>query len=253
MSVADFNTVLYVMIGIAVVVFIALYYVNAGYGMFNTSRWGKTLNNRLGWMVMEAPVFVMLVALWGFSDRKTQLVPTLFIGLMLIHYFHRAFVFPFLFKTKSRMPVAIVAMAFLFNVMNGLIQGGWILYVSPPDRYPVEWLTTPRFIAGLILFVIGMAINMHSDKVIRDLRQPGDTRHYLPQRGFYKYVTSANYFGELVEWTGFAILTWSLSGTVFVIWSFANLVPRAHAIYLRYRQEFGPEVEHRKRIIPFIY
>ena len=98
-----------------------------------------------------------------------------------------------------------------------------------------------------------MVINGHSDNVIRHLRKPGDTRHYLPQKGLYRYVTSANYFGELVEWTGFAILTWSAAGAVFAWWTFANLVPRANAIYHRYQEEFGPQMGRRKRTLPFLY
>ena len=71
----------------------------------------------------------------------------------------------------------------------------------------------------------------------------------------FRYVTSANYFGEIVEWTGFAILTWSASGAVFALWTFANLVPRADAIYKRYAELFGDELrkERRKRVIPFVY
>jgi 3-oxo-5-alpha-steroid 4-dehydrogenase 1 len=71
----------------------------------------------------------------------------------------------------------------------------------------------------------------------------------------FNYVTSANYFGELIEWLGFAILTWSVSGLVFFIWTFANLVPRANAIYKRYKQEFPEEMQRKKlkRVIPFVY
>ena len=74
-----------------------------------------------------------------------------------------------------------------------------------------------------MLFRSGMFINLHSDHVIRHLRKPGDTRHYLPAKGLYRYVTSANYFGELVEWTGFAILTASPAAWVFVWWTFGVL------------------------------
>ena len=99
-----------------------------------------------------------------------------------------------------------------------------------------------------------MGINLHSDYVIRHLRKPGDTRHYLPNKGLYRYITSANYFGELVEWVGFAVLTASPAAWVFVWWTFANLVPRADAINNRYRAEFCVEaVGKRKCIIPFVY
>jgi 3-oxo-5-alpha-steroid 4-dehydrogenase 1 len=109
------------------------------------------------------------------------------------------------------------------------------------------------FIIGTMIFFVGMLINLHSDNVIRHLRKPGDTRHYLPAKGLYKYVTSANYFGEIVEWGGWALLTFSWSGLVFFWWTFANLVPRANAIYRRYRSEFGDAVGSRKRVFPYIY
>ena len=91
--------------------------------------------------------------------------------------------------------------------------------------------------------------------IIRHLRKPGDTRHYIPRGGMFRYVSSANYFGELTEWVGFAIASWSWAGAVFAWWTFANLAPRAASLYKRYEKEFGQEFTslHRKRIIPFIY
>ena len=135
------------------------------------------------------------------------------------------------------------------------MQGGWLFYISSPDRYPASWLVSPPFIVGTAIYLTGMFINIQSDSIIRRLRKPGDTRHYLPRKGMYKYVTSANYLGEIIEWTGFAILTWSWAGAIFAWWTFANLVPRAHTIYKKYRMEFGQEMEGKnlKRIIPFIY
>lgn len=173
-----------------------------------------------------------------------------------LHYLQRAFIFPFLLKGKSRMPVAIMAMGIVFNLLNGMMQAGGLFYFAPEGLYADGWayLLKPHALLGIILFFAGMFVNLHSDYVIRHLRRPGDTKHYLPGKGLYRYVTSANYFGELVEWTGFAILTASPAAWVFVWWTFANLVPRADAIHRRYREEFGDEaVGKRKRIIPFLY
>lgn len=249
----EFNIFLLIMSGIAAVVFVALYFLKAGYGMFRDSRWGISLNNKVAWVLMEAPVFIVMALLWWESERRFETAPLIIFLLFELHYFQRSFVFPFLMKGKSRMPVSIMLMGVVFNVLNGFMQGEWLFYLAPADRYTTEWLTTPPFIIGTLTFFTGMVINWHSDNVIRHLRQPGDTRHYLPQKGLYRYVTSANYFGELVEWTGFAILTWSAAGAVFAWWTFANLVPRANAIYHRYQQEFGTQMGKRKRIFPFLY
>lgn len=253
-TLTEFNIFLGIMCIIAAIVFIALYFVDAGYGIMYNKKWGPSVNNRTGWILMEAPVFIVMLASWWFSDRKFEITPLIIFLLFQAHYFQRSFIFPFLFKSKSKMPLSIMMMGVIFNTLNGLIQGGWIFYLSPENRYTTEWLHTPQFILGTIIFLCGMFINIQSDYIVRHLRKPGDTNHYLPKGGMFNYVTSANYFGELVEWIGFAILTWSWAGAVFAIWTFANLVPRANTIYKKYQKMF-PEMEHLKlkRVIPFIY
>ena len=255
MSEHSFNLYLIVMSAIAVVVFVSLYFVDAGYGKFYNKKWGPAVNNKLGWVLMESPVFVAMLLLWLFSDRRCDLVRIAFLFLFELHYIQRSFVFPFRMRGNSVMPLSIVVMGVTFNVLNALMQGGWVFYISPDDYYGRDWLTDPRFIAGFLVFIIGMYINIQSDDIIRNLRKDGDTRHYLPKQGMFRYVTSANYFGEFVEWVGFAILTWSWAGAVFALWTFANLGPRADHIYKMYQSEFGKALDTKKvkRIIPFIY
>lgn len=254
MSLHTFTLLIYTMLVLALVVFISLYFVTAGYGQFTSRRWGPALDNRVAWTLMEAPVFFVMLAIWWTSGAGCQLPQLVLLLLFELHYFQRSFVFPWLMTGRSRMPAAIMLMGITFNVLNGILQGGG-LYWFPSAAYAegASYLLRWNAILGILLFFAGMAINLHSDHVIRHLRQPGDTRHYLPSRGLYCYVTSANYFGELVEWTGFALAAGTLVAWVFPIWTAANLIPRAHAIHKRYRQEFGAAVGSRKRIFPFIY
>ena len=249
-----FNIFLLVMAVLAVVVFIALYFVDAGYGKFYNRKWGPAVSNRLGWVLMEAPVFFAMLLLWWLSDRRADGMRLCMLLLFELHYFQRSFVFPFLIRGEGKMPLSIILMGVLFNTLNALMQGGWLFYVSPADYYTAAWATDPRFILGVLMFFAGMYINIQSDSIIRHLRQPGDNRHYLPCKGCFKYVTSANYFGEWLEWTGFAVLTWSWAGAIFSLWTFANLAPRSARIHARYRQEFPEQLPASvKRIIPFIY
>ena len=237
MTIEYFTWFLIVMAVIAGIVFVALYFVEAG----------------LAWICMEAPVFIVMFALWYGSERRFELVPLLLFLLFELHYFQRSFIFPLLMKGKSKMPVGIMWMGIVFNILNGYMQGEWIFYLAPQDLYTEAWLRSPQFVVGTLLFFVGMGINWHSDYIIRHLRKPGDTNHYLPKGGMFDYVTSANYFGEIVEWCGFAVLTWSASGAVFAWWTIANLVPRANAIYHKYKAMFGDELGNRKRVFPFIY
>lgn len=249
-----FDIFLIVMAVLALVVFIALHFFEAGYGYLFDRRYGRPIPNRIGWVLMESPVFILMCILWLCSERTLQAAPlTLFI-LFQAHYFQRSFIFPLLIRGNSKMPVGIVLMGAVFNTLNALMQGGWIFYISPADYYD-DWFTRPYIYIGGAIFIVGMAINLHSDAIIRHLRKPGDTRHYIPRGGMFRYVSSANYFGEFLEWTGFAIASWSWAGAVFAWWTFANLAPRAASLRRRYEQMFGEEFTklHRKRMIPFIY
>ena len=53
MNQETFQIFLWVMSAVALVVFIALYFVKAGYGMFRTASWGISINNKLAWVLME--------------------------------------------------------------------------------------------------------------------------------------------------------------------------------------------------------
>ena len=249
-----FDIFLWTMTALAIVVFIALHYVEAGYGYLFNPKFGPAVSSRTGWMVMEAPVFIVMIILWLASERAFDAAPLVLFALFECHYLQRAFIFPLLLRGQSKMPLGIILMGAFFNVLNALMQGGWIFHVAPEGYYD-GWFSHPCLYIGGAIFIAGMAINLHSDHIIRHLRKPGDTRHYIPKGGMFRYVSSANYFGELLEWIGFAIASWSWAGAVFALWTFANLAPRAASLYKRYEQEFGEEFTslHRKRIIPFIY
>ena len=245
----------------AVIVFVALFYFKAGYGYLSTSKWGPKISNKAAWVIMEAPAFVFLLyqtisfAASGVETGNSRTVLYIMAGLFLLHYFQRSFIFPFLMRGKSKMPIAIMLMGLTFNTLNAYLIGGWLYGQAPAGMYGTHWLWSPQFIIGTLIFIAGMTINMHSDHVIRNLRKPGDTKHYIPRKGFYKYVTSANYFGELTEWVGYAILTWSPAGLLFAAWTFANLAPRAKSLTAKYEEEFGEEYKSlkKKHIIPFIW
>ena len=247
-----FRMAMVIMAITAVFVYIALQYFKAGYGYLRTSKWGPAIPNRPAWILMECPVFIVMVYLMVKNIGNATTVPVIMATLFLIHYFQRSFIFPLLIKGKSKMPIAIILMGATFNVINGILIGLWLFQYS---HYTLDWLKSPQFIIGTLIFLFGMGVNLHSDYIIRHLRKPGDTKHYIPKGGMFKYVSSANYYGEITEWFGFAILTWSLPGALFCLWTFANLAPRANSLYKKYEEEFGEEFTKlkRKRVIPFIY
>ncbi|MEG1621798.1 MAG: DUF1295 domain-containing protein [Alistipes sp.] len=238
---------------IGLIVFIALYFVEAGYGYLFNPKFGRPISNKVGWVVMEAPAFLSML-IWSCTAKETQIPQLALAALFLLHYFQRSFIFPFLMQGRSMIPAGIVLMGVFFNLINANIQGAWLFHIAPTEFYS-NWFSQPYFWIGSLIFLVGMAINLHSDSIVRHLRQAGDTAHHIPHGGMFRYVSSANYFGEITEWAGFAIACWSWSGALFLWWTFANLAPRSASLYKRYQSEFGTSFTslRRKRIIPFIY
>jgi 3-oxo-5-alpha-steroid 4-dehydrogenase 1 len=245
------------MFGLAVIVFIMLFRQTAGYGQHYTKKWGFTVNNKLGWVLMEVPTVIIYGYFFylGYTIYGTlELVPVIFLFIWNLHYLQRTFVFPLLIRGKDPMPITIVLMGVVFNGINGYLQAYWI-YILSPSKYTVEWILTLRFIVGLLIFFVGFFINLQSDHIIRNLRPKDETRAFqfkIPKGGMFKYVSCPSYLGEILEWTGWAIATWSLAGLVFPIWTFANLAPRAIKNHKWYQEQFADYPKNRKALIPGI-
>lgn len=246
-----FNYIVYGWIIIAMILIPLQLKITVPYGRYARKDWGMTIPNRFGWVIMELPA--LLVFLYFFFDTQAadRDVSWIFAGLWFLHYTNRSIIFPFRIKTSGKeMPVVIMAAAIVFNVLNGYLNGYYLGSIDP--AYPVEWLKDMRFISGIVLFITGLAINWYSDKILINLRKNAKNGYALPTGGLFRYLSCPNYFGEIVEWTGFALMTWSLPALAFVIWSAANLVPRALHHHIWYQKSFANYPANRKAIFPFI-
>jgi len=45
----------------SVFVFIALFFIPAGYGQSVDKKWGSTINHKLGWFLMEVPTVIIYI------------------------------------------------------------------------------------------------------------------------------------------------------------------------------------------------
>jgi hypothetical protein len=87
---------------------------------------------------------------------------------------------------------------------------------------------------------------------LRKLRNPGQDSYRIPEGGLFKYVSCANYLGEIIEWFGWACMTWSWVGLSFAVWTACNLTPRAVSHHKWYRNHFTAYPQERKAVIPFL-
>lgn len=237
----------------AVIVFPLLFFIAAPYGRYTRQGWGPQLPNWLGWLLMESVSAILMLIMFLIGDTPKTITLIIFLLMWEAHYVHRAFIYPFLLRDRwKRVPAVVFLMGAIFNLCNGYLNGRYLFDLSG-TRYSTDWLTQPQFIFGALLFLLGLIINRHADHVLRELRREGDTEYKIPRGGLYRYISCPNYFGEIMEWLGWAIATWSLPGFAFAIWTFANLAPRARAHHKWYRQTFKEYPAERKALFPGVW
>jgi 3-oxo-5-alpha-steroid 4-dehydrogenase 1 len=233
----------------AVVVFILLFFISAPYGKFLRKGWGSVIRSKWAWMIMEFPSPALILLFFITSDQK-YLPQIIFLFMWMIHYLHRSFIYPFMQSGKEKAyPVVLVLMAFVFNCLNGFINGFGVFHYN---SYDLSYLLSWKFIAGILLFATGFLINKIADEKFRKLRRHNPDNYVLPHGWLFEYISNPHYFGEMIEWAGWAIATWSMPGLAFFIFTFANLFPRAIASNKWYKSHFRDFPGRRKAVIPFI-
>ena len=215
---------------ILLLVFFVLLFISAPYGRHVRTGWGAGINPRYGWLMMEAPAsLVMLVAWW--------LLPTglVVMGLMMlwqIHYFHRAFIYPFSLRSARLMPFSVVLMALVFNFANAGLNA-WHFRLHH-DWYTPQWLTTPAFQLGLLCFLVGYFVTKRADSILKGLRSEGQAsregEYFVPEGFLYRFVSCPNYLGESLQWLGWALMTSSPS---FILPRSAVIVRPGRSTFLR--------------------
>jgi len=231
----------------------ALLFITAPYGRHAKSGWGGIINNKLGWFAMEIPSPLGL--LFYYTQRtvpnEQNIVGILCLVLWVYHYFNRAILFPLSLQSENNMTLAVILSAASFNLLNSYFVGACLFYFCTPTEFYL-----PRVLIGLALFFGGMYINKEADRSLAKLKAStpkGSGKKYsIPRGGLFEFITSPNYFGEIVEWFGFFIIAWNLASFSFVLWTICNLAPRAYQHHKWYKSTFPDYPKNRRIVIPFI-
>ena len=143
--------------------------------------------------------------------------------------------------------VALTGVA--FNCCNGYLNG-WHLTISAiSDRMAPRSAVSRR--CGALRRRLRHQFSIRFDSV--EPAQTGRNRIQAADRRILSLAFVPNYFGELLEWTGWAIATWSLPGLAFAVWTAANLVPRARANHRWYQEKFPEYPRQRRAVLPGLY
>jgi hypothetical protein len=247
----DVHKLAWFMIALGVPTLITTLIIPAPFGRYSHSSWGLLLPALPCWILMEAPNLIAVAYfLSQVSLTSLGLVKITLMAMFAGHYFNRTIIYPLRQTNRKPMPLLVPLSAFAFTSFNGYLQCK-SLVDSPP--YAPDYHLSLQFIAGVMLFLFGMRINIQADNILLNLRQPGDTSYKIPRGGFFELVSGANYTGEIIEWLGFAIAAGTLPAAAFAFYTFSNIAPRAHKHHLWYLEKFEDYPKNRKAVIPGVW
>eukprot|EP01083_Nonionella_stella_P048748 130143_1 len=227
--------------------------IHAKYGRFAPLNSFCAIPAHIAWCLQELPSFAFASYFLIQSFQETfEMVPIanrLLLLLFIVHYANRTFIYPFNIRGGKATPFMEFVLAVLVTSSNGIVQG---LCLTRYKRYMIHEIYDFHFIFGVTIFITGFIMNLHSDSILRNLRTPNETGYKIPYGGLYNFVTAGNYFGEVIEWLGFAIAGSNAGGCAFAIMTFCNLFPRAVQTHTWYQKKFDNYPKDRKILIPFL-
>ncbi len=242
---------------LSVLVFVVLnFFIKAAYGRHDSEDkawwWGPGVPTRWAWVIMEMPSSLGFALIYFMGQHAFQPVPLLLFALWQVHYFQRSFIYPFKRSVKpgDKTPLLLPLIALFSNLGISFLNAGILSWTELGASYEASWLADPRLIIGIGIFALGYYVNRRADAMLAALRKPGESGYKIPRGWLYEYVSCPNYLGEVLVWCGWAVATWSLAGAVFVLWTVANLLPRALSNHQWYLQTFEDYPSHRKAVVP---
>ncbi|GFO37126.1 3-oxo-5-alpha-steroid 4-dehydrogenase [Plakobranchus ocellatus] len=245
---------------LAIITFLSQRLHPAPYGKHDSpdAKWGPLVPQRLAHVMSDAVPgvlwFVLIFFLYSKEHSDKEVINYIFFGLFLVHTVHRGIIHPLLMRYKSsKVAIGICLGALIPNFLYHFLNANHISVARYHDNYYYD----PRFILGVLLYVIGFVINRWADWKLRSLRNTkGETScvgYYIPYGGLYELVSCPNYFGETIQWIGWTLATWSLSGLVWTCFSAATFFARAYHNHMWYKENFENYPPNRRAIVPFIY
>lgn len=223
----------------------------APYGRYSDKRYGCFIPGKFAWITQESPAFLVPALLLATTSSPCwqSTANKVLISCFVLHYIQRSLIFPLTITGGKPTPFTPYVSALVFCVFNGFMQGHHLLNHRCYDE---AWVSSPHFMIGMAMFGLGMFINIQSDQILTHLRKPGETGYKIPTGGLFDYVTGANFFGEIVEWCGFAVASWSAVAAVFALFTTVFLGLRARHHHQYYLAKFDDYPRSRKILVPFL-
>ena len=234
---------------VTILTLIYLRYNPAPYGKFTPKKGvlqAFQISGKIAWCLQECPSFLIPIHILAIYWKSFTITANVSLALFCMHYFQRSFVYPILITSKTKSPLSACMSALLFCCFNGWLQSKAIKETGSTNRNPI------LFSVGCVLFLIGMFINISSDSHLRNLSRKRENNQYLiPNAGLFKYVSAANYTGEIIEWIGFALTSQTPASLWFAFFSASFLGQRGYQCHQFYLHKIDDYPKDRSSVIPF--
>ena len=223
------------------------------YGRFDVGAGRCRVNQRIAFGLSDGIPGIVLFTLAYFmtGTRFNGAANIVMYCLFIIHYINRAIITPITNRhSRSTVVFWIPIVNTLVNALFHYVNADYIGSANFCQGYYFD----PRFILGIIIMITGFIINRVADAQLICLRENyKDNSYKVPKGPLYFLISQPNYLGEMIEWFGWALLTWSLSGVVWFLFVASTHIPRARANHRWNQKEFDDYPKRRKALIPFIY
>ncbi|MGE9292202.1 MAG: DUF1295 domain-containing protein, partial [Puniceicoccales bacterium] len=146
--------------------------------------------------------------------------------------------------------IGLATMIGLLDIVFVLVGGG--AWSSQPGPFG------PLDTAALTLFIVGSLLNTGSEFQRKRWKSNPANHGHCYTEGLFRHAMHINYFGDVVLFTGLALLTrnaWTLLVPAGMLWGFATYHIPTLDTYLeqRYGEEFRTYRKKTKRLIPFVW
>ena len=223
------------------------------YGKHDVGAGRCRVNRRVGFALSNGIPGIVLFTLAYFlaGTRFDGPANIVMFCLFIIHYLNRAIISPIASRhARSTVSFWIPILSTLVNAIFHYVNADYIGSAYFCNGYYYD----PRFILGIIIMVTGFIINRVADGLLICLREGyKDDSYKIPKGPLFYLISQPNYLGEMIEWFGWALLTWSLAGVVWFLFVCSTQIPRARANHMWYKKELDDYPTRRKALIPFIY
>ena len=221
----------------------------------NPSYWHKFVFTICVFVAVSTAILLMLIDnLHSFAWLKPyqisgDFIRRILIASCLIIYFLRLQVTVWVFQERKWTWLETITITVLMS---------FVLYAFATVGGNNKQVVGVVEVIGMLLYLFGSYINTHSEYSRHVWKLKEENRGRLYTKGLFRLSMHINYFGDIVLFTGFAMITNSFSmfiiPLIMTVNFVFNIIPLLDKhLKKKYGEEFGDYRKKTKKLIPLIY